>query len=561
MVGWINIRKVFDKAALAYAGLAAVLLGPLLLPGYVLTLDMVFTPELRLPPDVTGSYPLGVLLYVLGWMVPADVVQKLVLLATLFFAGYGMHRLVRYLASSGKQPGIGKQPAAVPYFAGILYLANPFTYERFMAGQYNVLMGYAVLPWLLKVLLGFSRGPSWANTFKLAGLIVAAGIVSVHALGAVAVLVAAVLGFVWWRQRSQPGWAGKIVRRLGVVALVWVVASSYWLVPAVLGTGAQVQQINTFTVADRQAFATSGDSVLAQAGYVLRLQGFWTERHGMYILPQHGMPVWLWLAALSAVLALVVAGAYVWWRQGRRGDVLLFGTIILAGVVLASGTGSNWLVQYVPFFSGYREPHKFAALVALGYAVFAAVGFGGICRWLDGRPKLDILAGIAVPVVLALPFVWTPNFVWAARGQLQAVDYPEGWYGVNGRLRADDDNFKVLFLPWHLYMYTDYAGRVIANPAPKFFDKPVVVSDDPELRGAALDKSSPAQRRIDAALKSAKSSGEPLAPTLTDLDIKYVMLAKDSDYGQYKYLSLQTELIIVTEDKDIILYRNQTYRR
>ena len=52
-------------------------------------------------------------------------------------------------------------------FAGIFYMINPFTYDRLMAGQYNVLFGYALLPWFAGALLKFLREPDWKKSFAL----------------------------------------------------------------------------------------------------------------------------------------------------------------------------------------------------------------------------------------------------------------------------------------------------------------------------------------------------------------------------------------------------------
>jgi len=45
-----------------YSALALAVLLPLLLPGFILTLDMVFTPHIGFPTDVSNTYPLQLLL-------------------------------------------------------------------------------------------------------------------------------------------------------------------------------------------------------------------------------------------------------------------------------------------------------------------------------------------------------------------------------------------------------------------------------------------------------------------------------------------------------------------
>src|SRR5690242_10839966 len=82
---------------LLYVGLGLVILGPLLLPGFVLTLDMVFTPRLRPPDHVDNTFILYWALHLLNVVLPADAVQKALLMCIFVVAGVGMHRLVATL--------------------------------------------------------------------------------------------------------------------------------------------------------------------------------------------------------------------------------------------------------------------------------------------------------------------------------------------------------------------------------------------------------------------------------------------------------------------------------
>ncbi len=154
-----------------YGAVVLLVLGPLLLPGYVLTLDMVFTPVLRMPDQVSSSYLFRALLHLLDIVLPADLVQKVMLFAILLLTGLGMHRLMESLPA--RKPADAVPPLAL-YFAGLLYTINPFTYDRLLAGQYNVLFGYALLPWFVRALLKFVARPGRKNALVVAGWAVAA---------------------------------------------------------------------------------------------------------------------------------------------------------------------------------------------------------------------------------------------------------------------------------------------------------------------------------------------------------------------------------------------------
>lgn len=546
-----RIRRVrVDAPLLVYSLVACLILAPLLRPGFILTLDMVFTPQLRMPAEVSSSWLFHAMLHVLDNILPADLIQKVLLFAILVLAGLGVHRLVEYLK-------LGKGVAV--YYAGLLYIVNPYSYERFMAGQYAVLFGYALLPWFMRSVLKLAEKPSWRPALAVAGWALVISIVSIHTVLPAAVVALSVFAWRLARLRDKRADQVRLMKFVAGMAGVCVVASSYWLVPLISGSNQQAEFISSFSAQDRQAFATGGGTAIEQILNMLRLQGFWPERYGLFILPQDVLPLWLWSLALLVVLALAAIGGFVLWRRGNRGLLAVLAAMLVFGVVLGAGIGSEWLAR-LPFLAGYREPHKLAMLVALAYVVLGSVGLSTLLRRAEQR-KQEVLSGVLPPLALALPFVLVPCFLWAGKGQLQAADYPTSWYAVNDQLNKSGDNARSLFLPWHLYMHTSFAGRIIANPAPKFFDTPMVVSGDPEFGGAAYAQPTVATRRIEAALKDTKANSKSFTATLSSLGIQYVVLSKESDYQKYDFLDRQPGLQKVADYREMSLYRNQEYKQ
>lgn len=369
------------------------------------------------------------------------------------------------------------------------------------------------------------------------------------------------------------------VVKYGLLGLaIFVVASSYWLVPLVLGYGNTASVINGFGSGDQRAFATVGDGTIGRLGNVLRLQGFWAEGQNLYLLPQDVTLAWGVIAL--GVWALVIVGMTASWRVCGRHVTALFALIVVIAAVLAIGTMNGWLAAHVPLFAGYREPQKFVALVALGYAFFAGHGTAAILRRSLKRSVLakrneksgnfiqNLLAFrkdgpfgtmILVFALACVVFNFTKPMWWGFDGQLVPRHYPADWFAVNERLDADQSNFKVLFLPWHLYMHFRFAGRIIANPASKFFDKPVIVSQNPELYGASPTALRPEQRQLNKLLPAASRNSD-LGAQVAPLRVKYIVLAKDLDYQKYSYLNYQKDLQLVSESSTLKLYRNVMFK-
>jgi hypothetical protein len=517
-----------------YSGLVLIILLPLLLPGYVFTLDMVFAPQLAWPQEVTNTYPLDVLLWLLGLIFPGDVVQKITLFAIFIVGGVGAHLFVKQLAPA--KASFAWQVAA--YFAGLFFIINPFIYARFMAGQWLVLLGCALLPFLVRALFRLLASPAWRSALMVALWMWAVMVVSVHLLGAVIVFAGLfVIGAVvkYWRQRIQSvRFAGYLFAAIGVALLL----SACWIVPALFGQNAVGEIALGAGQAEFSAFATRGGP-LGTVGEVLRLQGFWAESRQLFALPQESIAVWGILVLLLWVL--VIVGAVRAWKTNRPVAIVMIGSIV-AGVILAASPFVQWLAQTFPFAGGWREPHKFTILVVIGFAVLGAFGVAAI---IANRKRAKLWAVIC----LLLPLLVTPTMLWAGAGQLQPRDYPREWYTLNDRLKQTvGAHQQVLFLPWHMYApYSFSGGRIVANPAAKFFDVPVVISDDPEFEGVAPNRANETTKQISRLL----NNPENVAATLAGLNIQYVILAKEQSWEDYGFLG---ELSRIYEDEKLILY-------
>ena len=123
--------------------LSLVILWPLLRPGFVLSYDMVFVPDLAFRSDFLGlgtglprAVPSDAVVSLLDEVVPGQWLEKGLLLAALVLAGSGARRLV-------PSDNLKAQLAATS-----LYIWNPYVTERLGIGHWPLLLAYASLPWL-----------------------------------------------------------------------------------------------------------------------------------------------------------------------------------------------------------------------------------------------------------------------------------------------------------------------------------------------------------------------------------------------------------------------------
>ncbi len=513
---------------LYYLAITLLILLPLLVRGFVLTLDMVFTPHIAAPKGVDNTYAFTSLLHALNYILPADIIQKLILLSIFFFGGLGMHRLHDCLVNRrSTQNTIGA------YAAGTFYLFNPFVYSRFMAGQYLVLLGVMLLPWVGMHAAKLVRHPTKHNAYRAAAVTTLLGIVSIH-LFAVALLMSAlcavVAGIVLRKKLKRHK---QLLRMSGLSLGIVGIASSYWLLPLVTGIGKTAESVAGFSRVDQQAFATTGGSLPLQLVSVLRLMGFWADGRGLYLLPNEMLDYWPLLSML--IIMLVILGAYRLSLRKQLSNRILLACVGVAAVC-ATGFGINWLGRHMALFGGFREPQKFVCIVAIGYAVWFGEGLQYIHaqakKYLSQHPiwpshSLSVLTIIAV----SLPLLWTRALLWGAAGQLYTTHYPTDWYKVADMLH-DAGSPDAVFLPWHEYMQFDFAGRIIASPATAFFGSNVYTSKDPELGQLPPESGDEKTIALDPILKQA-TFHDPTQQLLRQ-NIRYIIVAKQKGYLDYR---------------------------
>ncbi len=531
---------------LVYSSVALLILLPLFLPGYILTLDLVFTPHIPWPTQLSNTSVFEALLHVANIIIPSQVIEKLLLFAIFVLSGVGAHRLMQLVA----KPMNHNYVFWGAYAAGLLYMINPFVYSRFMAGQYLVLLGYALTPFLVAATIRLIQQPSWQRSLVAAAWATAIAGVSIHHIGIVLVMTVATATALGWHYRQQTAHLKKAAIFCLLAIGTTLLVNSFWLIPTALGKTDISQAASSFGNEAFDAFATNSSGALGAFGNVMRLQGFWADSRDMYTLPQQQVPAWgVWVLILWVV---VIIGALILWRHSKALTVALTASAIPI-VVITTTPVISILSHTLPFIGGYREPEKFVGLLALVFALFAGIGVAGVIAYLNKRDER--LASATLGGLLALPLVITPTIIWGANGQLQPRDYPKDWYTVNDQLHSDPSVKKVLFLPWHQYINFGFSDRIIANPALKFFDAPMVAGDNPEYKNLQPTVPNAFNRQVESQIVNAHTRASDIGKQLASLGFTHVLLAKEYDYANYDYLDHQHKLTLQSDTSTLKLYK------
>ena len=474
--------------ALTFALVPLVILGPLLKSGFILTLDspIAFNQEpiahltglTSIPTSVFGatdnSAPYSLVMEFLDNIVPGWVVQKVLLYLIFLLAGVGVTRLP-FLQ------GVGR------YYAGVFYVLNPFVYIRFLAGQWGLLLGYALTPFALKALIDLLEVPTLRNAIRLALLTTLIGLAQLHSLALLFFLFLVLLVAKLIKERLALPYR-RLFTAAGVSLGLFAALNLFWVVPSAIDLSDGPTVSGQFGDIDREVYQPVATSSLGVVFDVASLHGFWRST-----FKYAGDFYSLWWLPFIVTIFLAILGTVTWLGR-RRMHWLPLGLAVLGGLsflfALGAATSPTGFVfeglwDALPGFSVFRDSHKFLALLALAYAYLGALGVQELWRlYVERGPRIRwhwsrllVAATVLLPPLFAFPIV-------GAAGQLHTTDFPQEWRQVREVLDEDQADYQVLFLPWHMYMdfgWLPNDDRRLANPARDFFGANVIAADNIEL--------------------------------------------------------------------------------
>ena len=546
------LHKVTQSPTLFFLVLALVILGPLILPGRIITLDSPHAVNW----DVAGyfwntsdgagsvlaghynSAPIAIVLKVFDTLLPFWVVEKLWLLLLFWLAGMGASRLPFLM-------GVGR------YYAGVLYAINPFVYSRFIAGQWGLLGAYAIMPFALTSFLHLLEQPNHRNAIKTALLATIIGFFQVHGLG----LLILLFGLIYvCRCITNFRSARRSLAAITLTATVFVAINLFWIIRYILSPGLVLDSMD---LGDLTFFGPSNPQD------VISLRGFWLA--DAFVDVADLVPLW-WISFIP-VLFLALDGAQrMLTSKALRWVGLGLCAVGIMSVILAGGPAVplvnpifSWIWDHVPPYRAFRDSHKVLSLLALCYAYFGAYSLQEMSKALERSSVLVrrfLLLGITL-IFFAIITYGLPIF--GTLGQLKVTEFPEDWQTVRSLLEDDEGDYNILVLPWHMYMpmpWLPNRQKNVANPAVTFFGQSAIAGDNLEIPHAASQSSNPVSKYVEELLANKNSIGQ-FGKAIVPLNARYVILIKAADYDSFSFLSFEPDLELLFEGPNIALFVNR----
>ena len=473
-------------------------LGPGLRRGFLLSYNMVFVPREPFAAAMPGlapprAVPSDLAIATVSRIMPADIAQKLVLLA------------IFVLGCAGVAALLDREPLLARLAGGVFYVWNPYVGERLIIGQWALLLGYAGLPWVLRAVVSPDEAP-WRWTGRLCLSLVPAVIGGFAAMAITALVLVPAALFT------------RSARRAAIALAALAAGSLPWLIPS-------LQHAVYVDPGGVAAFAARADTPFGSVGSLLMLGGGWNAQ----TVPKGYGGAWsaLWLAVVIVALAgylLSVSAAPLARARCRRGrgaadrlhrrDRARPGSAQVGDGRLAGGRRA-----------ARRPAVRGAARAGRSRRFRRGGGLGDEPRCVRdqrdaGTAGLD-RPGVALGVLALLaPVLLLPGLAWGAAGRLRPAWYPAGWLAAARVIDASPARGAVLLLPWETYRRPAWNhGEAMFDPWSKLLSRPVIWNDGTRVGDVGLAPDDPRARRLDGVIRG----GGPLTAALGAAGVRFVV--------------------------------------
>ncbi len=299
---------------------------------------------------------------------------------------------------------------------------------------------------------------------------------------------------------------------------------------------------------DLVAFQTAGQNIFEKIFNIYMLTGFWGREQKRF-LDITDNP--LWFIGFLPFMFLIIFGIYKMYKENKKLFYICFLFLIFVPI-LAIATSVpilDIMYKYIPFYSGLREPQKWAMLLAPVYIIAIIFGIKSL------KNILNISQNILISFFICMLFIFQFRFLFGIWGQMRAVQYPESWYKVDEIVKSEnlkkynkecvDEN---LFLPWHLYTSFPFTKNVVANPAGIFFSCKTITGTNMEFGDIFDNNKNNTTDKYGYWLFENNKSAPPK-------NTNFIIVSKAVDWERYHWLKENTFVENIFEDGNVVLYR------
>jgi hypothetical protein len=257
----------------------------------------------------------------------------------------------------------------IKLYSSFLYIINPYTYIRILAGHWHILFSYAILPLSIKSLIELLEKKERKSAIRF---IFFTSLVAFNIHILIIALIIMGIVFIFWSLKYRDIRNMKIVP---IAVVVFILLNFYWIFPLMTAKNTMIDNIGN---EDYKVFAPKIDN-LSDLFNIVSMYGFWREG---YIYAKDFIPYWQLLSLL--IISLASYGFISYYKDDKIGYLVkALGVIWIIGFILATGINgpfggiNHWLYDNT-ILKGFRDSQKFVAMLVFSYAILGGLGINKI---------------------------------------------------------------------------------------------------------------------------------------------------------------------------------------
>jgi len=364
----------------------------------------------------------------------------------------------------------GKSQLFVFLFSFIFFF-NSFVYSRIMVGQIGIIFSYFMMPMFLYYSILLFKHLGYKNLIKAVIAFAVSSSLAMHFLAINLGLFLLVSFWFYIYKNEKRDW-----RKYFIVISIFIILSIFLNAYAFQGllSNPIFSSINS---QHESFFAPKLSQDIPAIAKLIGLEGFWREIG--YKTLYKSIPPLVYYSILAILILLMIQGYYSYNEKESKN---FFYSLFWIGLILGTGISHpytkpifDFLFNHLPLFNGFRDSHKFAALIALSYSYLIPLGIISIKQNISGNITKQKLRKIVsfIFILLSIAFLVFSSFpLIGLSNQAHSVKYPQSYIQAGNFI--DNSNMsltenRIIYIPF--YMYLTYNWSTPANsdgriPAP-----------------------------------------------------------------------------------------------
>ena len=539
---------------------------PLAIPWYIFALDQTFPYIYTNWPEFgANNYWLNTIgLWFTHLWISTWILEKLTYIMMFSVIGYFSYRLV-----SRCRYDISK------IFTILFLFMNPFFYGRFIEWQINVYLSYAFFIMFFYFVIEYFKYKQYQYWVHISLTSLLLCLTSIHNIFIIALIL-----LVFWLIYSIPNYRDKKFWKYAWLLGVWIIIfNSLWILPTIQREDL-TNQIQSFWDNHRIAFESPGGiydnvylSVLSGKWYWWEWQWRFTpsEIHNEYYF-------FIFLVLLLLILKWLSLGLKSKESRALSISLLILGILSYVLALWISGnnifTGFNiYLFDTVPFYSGFREPHKWVLVIIMIYAYFWAHAVDNIYLVIRSKKSLQSFKNSFILFCVFLPIIYTPAMLFGSWGQIDPKFYPKGWQDLKNNIQIPEaiecnpeitsKCYHTLILPWHGYINVWWTNKpIVISWIFRYFWTDVLYGDTIEIANVYTQSQRKESKIIEKYVPHLDSASSVLDDSTIDnflndmqsLWIRNILVVNESDVASYENI-----IDSLVESQNISIIIENTY--